>query len=84
VVITCVEAEQPHLTLIKEGAITAAIGQKRELFTYQGVKVLYDIVHSKLKFTNNDAKAGVVPVPVNFNTGTYTVTRENVDAFMRA
>jgi ABC-type sugar transport system substrate-binding protein len=84
VIVTCVEAEQQHLQLLKEGALTACIGQKRALFTYQGVKVLYDIVHNNLRFTNNDAKAGIVPVPVAFHTGTYTVTRENVDAFLKA
>ncbi len=83
-VVTCVEAEQQHLQLVKEGALTACIGQKRELFTYQGVKVLYDIVHAKLRFTANDAKAGIVPVPVVYHTGTYTVTQDNVDAFLKA
>ncbi len=82
-VVTCVEAEPQHLQLIKEGAITATIGQKRELFTYQGLKVLHDLAHPRLKFTNDDAKAGVVPVPVVLHTGTFTVTRQNVDAFVR-
>lgn len=84
IVATCVEAEQQHLQLLKEGALTALIGQKRALFTYYGVKVLYDIVHTKLKFTNNDEKAGITPVPPIVSTGTYTVTKENVDLFLRA
>jgi ABC-type sugar transport system substrate-binding protein len=83
IVVTCVEAEQQHLQLVKEGALTACVGQKRELFTYYGVKTLFDIVHTRLRFTNDDAKAGVVPVPLVFHTGTYTVTRANVDAFLR-
>src|SRR5262249_2901908 len=57
-------------------------GQKRELFTYQGVKTLDEIAHPKLKFTADDRKAGIVPVPVVYHTGTYTVTRENVDLFL--
>ncbi len=83
VVATCVDAEPQHLRLVKEGLLAAAVGQKRELFTYQGVKALYDVVHNHLKFTNDDAKAGIVPIPVNYNTGTYTVTRENVDLFLK-
>jgi putative NADPH-quinone reductase len=83
-VVTCVEAEQQHLILLKEVALTACVGQKRELFTYYGVKVLHDIVHSPLKFTANDKAAGVTPVPVILNTGTYTVTKENVDHFLKA
>jgi len=84
VIATCVEAEEQHLRLVKEGILTAAIGQKRELFTYMGVKALFDINHSPLKFTSDDKKAGVVTIPINYNTGTYTVTRENVSLFLKA
>src|SRR5580704_14238245 len=83
-VATCVDAEPQHLRLVKEGVLTAAVGQKRELFTYQGVKALFDLHHSALKFTNDDKAAGVVPIPINYNTGTYTVTKETVDLFMKA
>jgi len=71
------------LRLVKEGVITAAIGQKRELFTYMGVKALFEANHSKVRFTSDDKKAGVIPIPINFNTGTYTVTKENVELFLR-
>jgi ABC-type sugar transport system substrate-binding protein len=83
VIVTCVEAEAQHLQLLKEGALTACIGQKRGLFTYMGVKALYEINHSPLRFTADDKAAGVSPVPVNYNTGTYTVTAENVDLFLK-
>ena len=82
-VATCVDAEPQHLRLIKEGVLTAAVGQKRELFTYQGVKALYDLRHSTLKFTKDDKAAGVVGIPINYNTGTYTVTKDNVDLFIK-
>lgn len=78
IVATCVECEAQHLQLIQEGVLTAAVCQKRELFTYQGVKALYEIVHSKLRFTADDVKAGISPIPVNYNTGTFTITKENV------
>lgn len=83
-VVTCVEAEEQHLRLVKEGVITAAIGQKRELFTYMGLRALYNVRHSPLRFTSDDRKAGIVPIAVNYNTGTYTVTKENVDLFLTA
>ncbi len=83
IVATCVEAEAQHLRLVREGVITAAVGQKRELFTYLGVKALFETNHSKLRFTTDDRKAGVVPIPVKYNTGTYTVTRENVELFLQ-
>jgi hypothetical protein len=78
-----VEGEAQHLQLLKEGALTACVGQKRELFTYQGVKALHDIVHNRLRFTSDDAKAGIVPIPIAYHTGTYTVTRAYVDAFLK-
>jgi ABC-type sugar transport system substrate-binding protein len=83
VVVTCVDAEQAHLNLVKEGVITAAIGQKRELFTYLGLRVLFDLNHSPLKLSNDDKKAGIFPAPEIIHTGAYTVTRENVDVFLK-
>lgn len=83
IVATCVEAEPQHLKLLKAGVLTACVGQKRELFTYLGVKVLHDYVHSPIQFTSNDKAAGVSPVAVNYNTGTYTVTRDTVDLFLK-
>src|SRR6185503_11997947 len=79
---TCVEAEEPHLRFLKEGLLTACIGQKRELFTYLGVKSLFDLNHAPIKFSKNDKAAGVSPIASNYNTGTYTVTRETVDFFL--
>ena len=81
---TCVEAEEPHLRFLKEGALTACVGQKRELFTYLGVRSLFDLNHSPIKFSRNDKAAGVSPIATNYNTGTYTVTRETVDFFLVA
>jgi ribose transport system substrate-binding protein len=82
IIVTCVDAEPVHLNLIKEGVVTAAIGQKRELFTYLGLRVLFDLNHSPLKFTANDRKAGVFSAPEVIHTGSYTVTRDNVEVFL--
>jgi hypothetical protein len=48
----------------------------------QGVKALDEIVHARLAFTADDRRAGIAPVPVRYDTGTYTVTRANVDLFL--
>jgi ABC-type sugar transport system substrate-binding protein len=81
-VATCVEAEEQHLRLLKEGVLTACIGQKRELFTYYGVRALHDYVHATLQLSQDDRQAGMAPIPVNYSTGTYTVTRANVDLYL--
>jgi ribose transport system substrate-binding protein len=83
IVVTCVDAEPAHLALIKEGVITAAVGQKRELFTYLGLRVLFDLNHSPVRLSADDKKAGVFPAPEVIHTGTYTVIRDNVDIFLR-
>jgi ribose transport system substrate-binding protein len=80
---TTVDAEEQHLRLVTEGILTACVGQKRELFTYLGAKALYELNHSKLKFTKDDVKAGISPIPVYYYTGTYTVTKENVELFLK-
>ncbi len=83
IIVTCVDAEPAHLNLIKEGVITAAVGQKRELFTYAGLRVLFELNHSPVKFSADDKKAGIFPAPEIIHTGTYTVTRDNVDVFLK-
>jgi ribose transport system substrate-binding protein len=80
---TTVQAEGQMLRFIKEGVMAAAVMQKRKLFTYQGVKALFDVVHSPLRFTADDKRAGVAPIPVNYSTGTFVITRENIDFFLR-
>ncbi len=82
IVATCVDAEKPHLQLVKDGVITACVGQKRELFTYLGVKALFEVNRRRLKFTADDQKLGLHPIPTHYYTGTYTVTKDNVDYFL--
>jgi ribose transport system substrate-binding protein len=80
---TTVQAEGQMLRFIKEGVMAAAVMQKRKLFTYQGVKALFDVVHSPLRFTADDHRAGITPIPVNYSTGTFVITRENVGFFLK-
>jgi ABC-type sugar transport system substrate-binding protein len=84
IIATCVDDQEQHLMLCKEGVLTVLVGQKRELFTYFGVKALFEIRHSPIKFTSNDRAAGIWPIAVNYNTGAYTITRENVDLFLKS
>lgn len=82
IVATCVDSEPQQLKFIKEGILTASVGQKRALFTYQGVKALFDVVHNSVNFTADDMKAGISPIPVYYNTGTFIVDRSNVDVLL--
>jgi len=80
---TTVQAEGQVLRFIKEGVMAAAVMQKRKLFTYHGVKALFDVVHSPLRFTTDDRRAGIAPIPVNYSTGTFVITRDNVGFFLK-
>lgn len=82
VLATCVDAEPQQLRFIKEGVLTASVGQKRALFTYQGVRALFDVVHNSLRFSADDGKAGISPIPVYYNTGTFIVDKSNVDLML--
>ena len=79
--ITTVDAEPEHLKLVREGVIDYLVGQKRELFTALGAQFLYDMRHGTLKLSQNDAAAGVVPIPRTVITGSIEIDRKNVDAF---
>ncbi len=81
---TCVDAEAEHLQGVKEGALTAAVGQKRHFFTYYGVKMLYDYNHSKIQFTKDDRKAGISNIPSSISTGFIVATKDNVDLLIEA
>jgi ABC-type sugar transport system substrate-binding protein len=79
---TGVDSEPQQLRFIAEGVLTASVGQKRALFTYQGLRALFDVVHNSLHFTSNDLKAGISPIPVYYNTGTFTVDKSNVNIIL--
>ena len=80
--VTCTDAEIQQLQLVKEGVVTVAIGQKREFFTYYGLKLLYDLNHSVIKFTANDKAAGITNIPSIIETGFNVVHSGNVDFFL--
>lgn len=81
---TCVDAEAEHLQGVKDGALVAAVGQRRHFFTYYGVKMLYDYNHSKIEFTKDDKAAGITNIPSMISTGFIVVTPDNVDLMIES
>ena len=81
---TCVDAEAEHLQGVKEGSLIAAVGQKRQFFTYYGVKMLYDYNHTPVKFTPNDKANHITPIPTKISTGFIVATKDNVDALIES
>ena len=81
--ITCVDAEPEHLQLVKEGVVDYLVGQKRELFSYIGAQLLFDMRHPTVRLSKDDAKAGVTPVPQTILTGPIEIDKSNVDLFIK-
>ncbi len=81
--VTCVDIAPVHLQLVRDGYVQKLIGQKRELFTYYGGKLLYDINHSNLTVTNEDEKNGITNIPEYVDTGLVEVDITNVDDIIR-
>ena len=77
--VTCVDIAPPHLAILKSGAVQKLIGQKRELFTYYGLKLLYDLNHSDLKITDNDLHNKITIIPSSVDTGLIEVDQANID-----
>ncbi|WP_266367377.1 substrate-binding domain-containing protein [Tellurirhabdus rosea] len=80
--ITTVDAEPEHLRLVKEGVIDYLVGQKREVFTWLGAQLLFDMRHKTVALSADDARAGVVPIPSTISTGSIEIDRTNVDNFL--
>jgi ribose transport system substrate-binding protein len=81
--VTTVDWEPEHLQLVREGVIQMLAGQKRELFTWYGAQLLFDMVHRTNRLSADDAATGITNVPYTINTGLLRITQENVDQFMK-
>jgi ABC-type sugar transport system substrate-binding protein len=79
--ITCVDAEPEHLKLVREGVIQYLVGQKRELFTWYGAQFLFDMAHGTNRFSANDRRAGIAPIPAFVNTGAVEIDASNIAQF---
>lgn len=84
IILTTVDAEPEHLRLVQEGVISYLVGQKRELFTWMGAQFLFDMRHKTLQLSENDARAGVIPIPSTVITGSIEIDKNNVEQFITA
>nr|WKN38820.1 substrate-binding domain-containing protein [Tunicatimonas sp. TK19036] len=80
--VTTVNYEPELLTLMEEGVIQQLVCQKRELFTWYGAQFLYDMVHSTNQLSKDDQAVGIANVPHAVNTGTFSITPENMGPFL--
>jgi ABC-type sugar transport system substrate-binding protein len=79
---TDVNPSPQQLQFVKEGYLYALTGQKRQLFTYYGIKSLLDYYTNTVTVSKNDKAAGVIDLPAHYNTGTYIVDAKNIQYWL--
>ncbi|MCC6314952.1 MAG: substrate-binding domain-containing protein [Thermomicrobiales bacterium] len=79
VVIVSMDRDDGTLNFIKEGVIHASVAQKTALMPFTAVQILHTYNSFKLPITQDDAKAGVTPLPNSVDTGSEIITKDSVD-----
>lgn len=81
--VTAMEDTASFFKTVQSGQVAAIVVQKRELFTYYALRLLYDFHHDGLTV---DGLSGFQspPIPININTGLLTVTKTNVGPILKA
>lgn len=80
--VSAMEQTPEFFKTLQTGDTSAIIVQKRTLFTYYAVKMLFDYNHNGLTVAGLTKSDGVPPIPVNLNTGLVVADKSNVDALL--
>jgi ribose transport system substrate-binding protein len=83
IVTMAMDREPETIEAIKDGLITATVVQRTADMTYWALYLLYSYNHSKLQISNNDKAAGISVLPVNVDTGTLILDKDNLNYFMK-
>lgn len=81
--IVAMDRDAATLEFIREGVIDASIAQRTYTMSYLALQMLYDLRNARIKFADDWQKIKVNPLPPNVDTGSFVITRANVDFFRR-
>lgn len=82
--IVCFDTTAEHMQLIKQGLITATVGQRPFLIGYRSTEILYQMVTEGVQKVLKDLGLDKVPPPRrHIDTGIDVVTRENLTAYRK-
>jgi ribose transport system substrate-binding protein len=81
--IVAMDRDEATLQFIRDGVIDASVAQRTYLMPYLALQMLYDLRNDRIRFTKDWRKVGVNPLPINVDTGTFVITKDNVDQFRR-
>jgi ribose/xylose/arabinose/galactoside ABC-type transport system permease subunit/ABC-type sugar transport system substrate-binding protein len=79
--IVAMDRDEATLQFIQEGVIDASIAQRTYTMSYLALQMLYDLRNEQIKFAEDWHKAAVNPLPPNVDTGSFIITKKNVDYF---
>lgn len=68
---------------IAEGVISASVAQQTALMPYYAVQMLINLNNSKVQISTDNAKAGVLGIPMVVDTGAIVVDSSNYEYFKR-
>ncbi len=71
------------LELIGAGVIDATVVQRTALMPFYAVQILYNLANAPVPIADDNAKAGVLPVPEVIDTGVLLVDKANYRHFLR-
>jgi len=81
--IVAMDRDATTLNYIKEGVIQASIAQRTYSMTYIALQLLYNLRNGQIHMVKDWRKVGVNPLPTNVDTGSFVITKDNVNDFVR-
>ena len=81
--IVAMDRDEATLNFIREGLIQVSIAQRTYSMPYIALQLLYNLRNGDFKMLKDWQKAGISPLPKNVDTGTFPITKDNVDSFVR-
>ncbi|MFN4180945.1 MAG: substrate-binding domain-containing protein, partial [Armatimonadota bacterium] len=82
--IVCFDTTAEHMQLIKQGIITATIGQRPFMMGYRSTEILYRMVTEGVDKVLSDLKMAKLPLEKrHLDTGIDVVTKANMEAYRK-
>lgn len=81
--IVSMDRDRQVLEKITKGIVTGTIVQKSALMPFYALQILYNMKHSQIQISTDNAKANVTYAPNNIDTGVIYVDETNAQYFIR-
>jgi ribose transport system substrate-binding protein len=79
--IVAMDRDAATLQFVREGVIDASVAQRTYMMPYLALQMLYDVRNHSIKSQDRWGQAQINPLPPNVDTGSFIITKANVDSF---